>query len=194
MVSINPERTAAADGRTALERHVAFFDADKDDIIWPSDTYRGFVAIGFGVFFSLLSMVVIHSGFSYLTFRIWKVLPDPCFRLRVSNIRGALHGSDLRTYTQSGAFDERRFSYVFDRYSAPPHTHMSYADGLRMVRDNRSAFDPFGWFAAVFEWGSTYLLLGGADGGVARQDVHDLLDGTLFPKLAARNADKKKAE
>jgi hypothetical protein len=67
---------------TALQSHVAFFDSDNDGVIWPLDTYmtpsrssvivshflhysfKGFRAIGFGIFFSLLSMIVIHSGFS----------------------------------------------------------------------------------------------------------------------------------
>ncbi|KAJ7810702.1 hypothetical protein B0H14DRAFT_3756698 [Mycena olivaceomarginata] len=56
----------------ALQAHVAFFDTDNDDIIWPTDTfaqrspfsYEGFRAIGYSIFFSALSMVVIHSGFS----------------------------------------------------------------------------------------------------------------------------------
>ncbi|KAF7354139.1 hypothetical protein MVEN_01101300 [Mycena venus] len=175
----------------ALQGHVAFFDTDNDDIIWPTDTFKGFRAIGFGVFFSLLSMIIIHSGFSYLTFGT--LLPDPCFRLRVSRINRAIHGSDTGIYTQTGELDESRFDFVFALYSAAPHAHLSFSEGVALVRGNRNPFDVFGWIAAVFEWGSVFLLLA-QDGQVKREDVHDIMNGTLFPRLAAENEAKKKHE
>ncbi|KAJ7209414.1 calcium binding protein Caleosin [Mycena rebaudengoi] len=175
---------------TALQSHVAFFDSDNDGVIWPLDTFKGFRAIGFGIFFSLLSMIVIHSGFSYVTYGTW--LPDPFFRIRVSLIHHAEHGSDSASYTTTGDLDEHRFNYIFNLYSAPPHTHLSFNEGVRMLQANRDLFDFFGWVASVFEWGSAYLLLWPDDGRVSKEDIHDILDGSLFPRLAAKNA--KKAE
>jgi hypothetical protein len=68
---------------TPLQKHVAFFDSDNDGVIWPSDTYDqrirstltplivsftfsyiGFRALKFGVSFSFLATLIIHSGFS----------------------------------------------------------------------------------------------------------------------------------
>ncbi|KAJ7810704.1 Caleosin related protein-domain-containing protein [Mycena olivaceomarginata] len=125
------------------------------------------------------------------------LLPDPCFRLRVSRINGAVHGSDSRAYTQTGTLDESRFNYVFALYSAEPHTHLSFREGVDLVRGNRNPFDVFGWFTAVFEWGATFLLLA-EDGRVKREDVHGIMDGTIFPKLAARtkarNEEKARAK
>ncbi|KAJ6564432.1 Caleosin [Mycena capillaripes] len=159
----------------ALQSHVAFFDADEDGIIWPTNTsIQGFREIGFGVFLALLAMVVIHTAFSWFTFGT--VLLDPFFRIRVSNIDRALHGSDTGAYTQTGDLHERRFDYVFGLYSAPPHTHLTFAEGVSMVRAIRNMYDFFGWFAAACDWGVTYLLLWPADGRVTRQDVHDILD------------------
>nr|GAT60439.1 predicted protein [Mycena chlorophos] len=180
--------------RPALQGHVEFFDTDNDGIIWPTDTYKGFRAIGFGIFFSILSMVMIHSGFSYLTLRHLYVLPDPFLRLSVPNIKGAIHGSDSASYTQDGEFDQHRFDLLFERFTAPPHTHMSFSEGVSMVRANRNAYDPFGWIAAVFEWSSVYILFKPKDGRVAKGDVQGILDGTLFPKLAALKAGAKKDE
>ncbi|KAJ7894228.1 Caleosin [Mycena olivaceomarginata] len=123
----------------ALQAHVAYFDTDNDDIIWPTDTYKAFRTIGFSIFFSVLSMIVIHSGFSYL---MWgALLPDPCFRLRVSRINRAIHGSDSGVYTQTGVIDESRFNFVFALYSAEPHTHLSFREGVALVRGNRNPFD-----------------------------------------------------
>ncbi|KAJ7304830.1 Caleosin [Mycena albidolilacea] len=170
----------------ALQAHIAFFDTDDDDIIWPTDTYKGFRTIGYSIFFSALSMVVIHSGFS-------------CVRppMRISIPLSAVHGSDSRAYTQTGTLDESRFNYVFALYSAEPHTHLSFREGVDLVRGNRNPFDVFGWFAAVFEWGATFLLLA-EDGRVKREDVHGIMDGTIFPKLAARtkarNEEKARAK
>ncbi|KAG5352575.1 hypothetical protein C0989_001699 [Termitomyces sp. Mn162] len=52
------------------------------------------------------------------------------------------HGSDSEAYTSTGAFDEDRFNYVFDMYSAEPHTHMTFGEGINMLHGNRNAFDP----------------------------------------------------
>ncbi|KAJ7488977.1 Caleosin [Mycena latifolia] len=184
---MEPKSSPSSSGRPrkALQSHVAFFDTDNDGIIWPIDTFKGFHAIGFGVILSFLSMVIIHTGFSYFTFGT--LLPDPFFRIRVSHIHRALHGSDSGSYTQTGDLDEHRFNYMFDLYSTPPNTHLSFREGVRMIRGNRNLCDFFGWFAAVFEWGATYILLWPEDGRIAKQDVHDILDGSLFPKLAAKN-------
>ncbi|KAJ7689292.1 Caleosin [Mycena rosella] len=160
--------------RKALQSHVAFFDLDNDGIIWPLDTYNGFRAIGFGLIYSFMSVLVIHAAFSWFTFGT--LIPDPFFRIRVSHIHRGMHGSDSGSYTQTGDLDEHRFNYMFDLYSSPPNTHLSFEEGVRMVRGNRNLWDFFGWFAAIFEWGATYLLLGGEDGRVSKQDIHDILN------------------
>jgi hypothetical protein len=52
-----------------------------------------------------------------------------------------LHGSDSGAFTQNGDLDERRFDYVFSMYSTPPHTHLTFAEGVRMLRGNRNVCD-----------------------------------------------------
>ncbi|CAK5274070.1 unnamed protein product [Mycena citricolor] len=135
--SRNPRAMDAEPSRTALQSHVAFFDPDSDGIIWPLDTYRGFRQIGSGILFSALCMVVIHSGFSWLTSRF----PDPLFRIPISNIHKAIHGSDTGSYTQTGDLDLHRFDTVWEHNTQPPHTHMSFSEGVRMVRGDRNPFD-----------------------------------------------------
>ncbi|KAJ7260513.1 Caleosin related protein-domain-containing protein [Mycena haematopus] len=176
----------------ALQAHVGFFDTDNDGIIWPIDTLNGCRAIGFGLFVSVVSMVVIHSAFSSVLYNIPHIRDaPPFFRIRVSRINHAIHGSDTGIYTQTGELDEPRFNFVFELYSAEPHTYLSFREGVAMVRGNRNPFDVFGWMAAIFEWGSTFLLIA-ENGRVKREDIHDIMNGTLFPKLAAKT--KKKNE
>ncbi|KAJ6482297.1 Caleosin [Mycena vitilis] len=183
---MQPRATPSPPGNRpkTLQSHVAFFDADQDGIIWPLDTYKGCREIGFGIILAAISAMIIHSAFSWVTFGT--LLPDPFLRIRVSNIDRALHGSDSGSYETGGKFDESRFNHVFGLYSTPPHTHLTFWEGVSMLRGLRNIYDPFGWFAAACDWGATYLLLWPADGRVTKQDVHDILDGSLFPKLAQR--------
>ncbi|KAH0590022.1 hypothetical protein H2248_000200 [Termitomyces sp. 'cryptogamus'] len=125
---------------TALQSHVAFFDTDGDGVIWPSDTFLGLRVLGLGVFFSVFAMLLIHGSLSWVT--SGALLPDPFFRLRIENMHRGKHGSDSEAYTSTGAFDEDRFNYVFDMYSAEPHTHMTFGEGINMLHGNRNAFDP----------------------------------------------------
>ncbi|KAF9482357.1 Caleosin-domain-containing protein [Pholiota conissans] len=176
---------------TALQSHVAFFDRDNDGIIWPLDTYTGFRAIGFGIFLSLLSMIIIHGGFSYFTWG--SILPDPFFRLKIKYMHKGKHGSDTETYTTIGEFDDNRFNYIFNMYSSDPHTHLKFTEGVRMLHGNMNPFDFFGWFAASFEWLATYLMLWPQDPqGVRKEDVKAVYNGSIFYKLSGRK--EKNAE
>ncbi|PPR08045.1 hypothetical protein CVT24_010844 [Panaeolus cyanescens] len=170
---------------TALQGHVAFFDTDNDGIIWPMDTYRGLRDIKFGILLSLFSVMVIHFGFSWVTQDSW--IPDPLFRLKIKNMHRAKHGSTTGSYTAIGEFDQTRFNSMFDTYSSEPHTHLTFWEGVRMVRGNRDAFDMFGWFAACFEWLSTWLLLYDRDPkGLRKDDVKGVFTGYIFYRISGR--------
>ncbi|KAJ3564720.1 hypothetical protein NP233_g8113 [Leucocoprinus birnbaumii] len=170
---------------SALQNHVAFFDRDGDGIIWPSDTFYGMREIQFNLFWTIVSVLVIHGGFSYMTWGSW--LPDPFFRLKIKHMHRAKHGSDSESYTTTGEFDESRFDNIFNMYSKPPHDKISFTEGVRMIHGNMNPFDPFGWSAAVFEWWATYYLLWPEDGNCRKEDVRAIFDGSIFYKLANRN-------
>ncbi|TFK71704.1 Caleosin-domain-containing protein [Pluteus cervinus] len=172
---------------TALQSHVGFFDHDGDGIIWPSDTFWGFRELKFNAFISMLAMFIIHTGFSYATWGSW--IPDPFFRLKINHMHRGKHGSDSEVYTSTGEFSKDRFEYIFKMYSAPPHESMSFNEGVRMLQGNRNVNDPFGWFAAVFEWLATYLLIWPEDSRMKKQDVRGVYDGTLFYKISGRKMD-----
>ena len=88
-------QTALTSPRLTLQ-HVLFFDRDRDDIIWPSDTFTGFHDLGYNVVWCITAVLIIHSGFSYFTSDSW--IPDPFFRLSVARMHRAKHGSDTGTY------------------------------------------------------------------------------------------------
>lgn len=74
---------------TVLQQHVLFWDRDADGQIYPWDTYTGFRELGFNAVFSLLALLIIHSGFSYPTRLAYSWLPDPLFRVYVGSIHKA---------------------------------------------------------------------------------------------------------
>ena len=88
--------------QTVLQQHCDFFDADKDGVVWPLDTFRGFYALGFGFLLSVFAVFLVHVNFSYPTCPGW--VPDPFFRVYLDNIHKAKHGSDTGTYDNEGRF------------------------------------------------------------------------------------------
>jgi hypothetical protein len=62
---------------TPLQRHVAFFDRDKDGVIYASETYEGFRAIGAGVPLSAFSALFINGLLGPKTIPVCDVSPDP---------------------------------------------------------------------------------------------------------------------
>jgi hypothetical protein len=58
----------------------------------------------------------------------------------------AKHGSDTEAYTSSGEFDAKRFDYIFNIYSQPPHNALSFQEGVQMIHGNMNVFDPVGGY------------------------------------------------
>ncbi|KAK3345990.1 Caleosin related protein-domain-containing protein [Lasiosphaeria hispida] len=165
---------------TVLQQHVLFWDRDMDGAIYPLDTYRGFRDLGFSILFSLLSMFIINVNFSYPTrLALGGYLPDPLFRVYVGGVHKAKHGSDSGTYDHEGRFVPQAFEDMFSKWDADRKGALSFVELWRMIAGNRLVVDPFGWFAAIFEFGSTWLLLQ-KDGMVSKEDLRRTYDGSIF--------------
>jgi hypothetical protein len=131
-----------------LQQHCDFFDRDKDGIIWPQDTFVGFHSLGFGLILSLIAVLIIHANFSYATLPTW--IPDPFFRLYVSNIHKAKHGSDSGTYDTEGRFVPQKFEDIFSKY-AENKDSITLGDVSKLLKGQRLLADPIGWGGAFFE-------------------------------------------
>ncbi|KAH9858578.1 Caleosin-domain-containing protein [Lenzites betulinus] len=186
-----PEWAAEHAHQTVLQQHCAFFDADGDGIIWPLDTFRAFRALGFGLFLSALSMLIIHLNFSYPTCP--SILPDPFFRLFVENIHKAKHGSDTGTYDNEGRFVPQKFEDFFNKYSNGKDG-LTKTDLWEALKGQRVIMDPIGWGGAAFEWTATYLLLWPEDGVLKREDVRRVYDGSIFHEIAMKRARTRKTK
>ncbi|KXX74146.1 putative peroxygenase 3 [Madurella mycetomatis] len=178
----SPESRDQFKDYTVLQQHILFWDRDNDGQIYPWDTYIGFRDLGFNILFSLLAMLVINFNFSYPTRLDASYLPDPWFRIYVGGIHKAKHGSDTGTYDREGRFMPQMFEDMFSKWDVNGFGSLSAAELWNMIRGNRLAGDPFGWGAAFFEFGTTWLLLQ-KDGRVSKEDLRQMYDGTIFWKI-----------
>ncbi|KAL4721905.1 hypothetical protein ACLX1H_011097 [Fusarium chlamydosporum] len=158
------EKTAYTDLSTKdeklspLQKHVQFWDRDSDGVIWPFDVYNGFRELGFGLFFSIGSLL-IPIFFSYPTRLGHSWIPDPMFRIYVNDINKAKHGSDTGIYDFDGNLNHERFEQLFDRFDSSGEGGLTADDLLRLWKKDRCAADPAGWSFAAMEWWTTYVLL-----------------------------------
>lgn len=167
--------------QTALAKHCAFWDRDEDNVIWPLDTYRGFRELGFNLIISILSVFIIHGGFSYPTRLKSSYVPDPLWRIYLGGIEMGKHGSDTGSYDGRGYFQPTVFNSMFAKYAKTSPDGMTVVELSEMIHGQRVIMDPFGWFAAFFEWWTTALLTWNPRTGLcAKSDIRGIYDGSYF--------------
>ena len=96
------EGTATA-GKTALQRHAAFFDPAATGLVTMGQTWAGLGRLGVGTFWRLLLTPIINGFLGYLTQR--KV----SFRIVVAKIAEGKHPYDSGTFADTGEIDEAAF-------------------------------------------------------------------------------------
>lgn len=138
--------------QTVLQQHCAFWDRDGDGVIWPLDTFKGFREIGFNLLLSILSIFIIHSGFSYPSVLKTSYIPDPLFRVYLDGIDKCKHGSDSGTYDSRGYYQPSQFNAIFEKYAKTDREGLTVRESFTFISGQRAAMDPFGWLAAIFEW------------------------------------------
>jgi len=175
---------------TVLQQHCYFFDSDLDGIIWPLDTYRGFHALGFNMFLSVIAVFIIHANFSYPTGTSY--LPDPFFRIHTERVHKDKHGSDSGSYDNEGRFVPQKFEDIFAKYAGSEKgtgkDAITFPEVISMLNGTRAIGDVIGAGGAIFEWLATYILLWPEDGRMKKEDIRRIYDGSIFYELAARRS------
>lgn len=170
--------------QTVLQQHCAFWDRNNDGVINAYDTFRGFRDLGYNLFLSILSIFIIHSGFSYPSRLRTTFIPDPFFRVFLNGIDLCKHGSDSGTYDSRGYFQPSQFNVAFEKYAAKPDEGISVREVLSLLRGQRVAMDFFGWSAAIFEWYTIVLITYNPKTGLCgKDDIKASYDGSLFWKI-----------
>ncbi|PYH91851.1 caleosin domain protein [Aspergillus ellipticus CBS 707.79] len=167
---------------TPLQQHILFWDRDQDNEIYPWDTYTGFRELGFNMLFSALAAVIVNGGFSYPTRLAQSVVPDLWWRVFVDGIHKGKHGSDSNTFDTEGRFIPQSFENLFAKYDGDGDGGLTLRELWAMMAGNRCVGDFFGWGAALFEWGTTWLLIQ-REGKVWKEDLRGIYDGSLFWKI-----------
>jgi hypothetical protein len=121
---------------------------DRDGIIYPLDTFRGFRRIGFGYLLSLLAVFLIHGNFSYPT--LPSFIPDPLFRIYISEIHKCKHGSDSGTFDPEGRFVPQHFEDIFSKYGGGKDG-LTIWDMWDFHKGQSVLLDPIGWVGQIFE-------------------------------------------
>ncbi|CAA0328224.1 unnamed protein product [Arabidopsis thaliana] len=171
-----------------LQRHVAFFDRNKDGIVYPSETFQGFRAIGCGYLLSAVASVFINIGLSSKTrpgkgFSIW-------FPIEVKNIHLAKHGSDSGVYDKDGRFVASKFEEIFAKHA---HTHrdaLTNEELKQLLKANKEPNDRKGWLAGYTEWKVLHYLCKDKNGLLHKDTVRAAYDGSLFEKLEKQRSSK----
>ncbi|KAK9807866.1 hypothetical protein WJX72_011603 [[Myrmecia] bisecta] len=182
-----PEGRAAVPNRTVLQQHVDFWDFDKDGMIYPADTFRGFHAIGFNWFLSFIAIFVIHGTFSYPSNPSW--IPNLLFPIYTQNMHKTKHGSDTEVFDTEGRFVPQKLEELFTKYDEGNKGGLTLKEIMRFTEAMRNVLDPTGWTAAKLEWGATYYLLR-ENGMVTKEKIKGVYDGSIWYTLARENKAK----
>ncbi|CAM0913357.1 unnamed protein product [Alopecurus aequalis] len=176
---------------TPLQQHAAFFDRNKDGVIYASETYEGLRAIGCGVAVSAVGAVFINSLLGPNT------VPDnvkaPAFKLPVyvKNIAKGKHGSDTDAYDIHGRFVPEKFEEIFKKHAHTRPDALTSKELQELLQANREKNDLKGRAGAFGEWKLLYSLCKDKEGFLHKETVRAIYDGSLFLKL---EQDRKEAK
>lgn len=116
-----------------MQQHCIYWDRDRDGVIWPLDTWRGFRELGFNLLFCFLAMIVVHVTLSLPTRSIGSVadvcapnadplfrlaisyIPDPFLRIYIATIHADKHGSDSGVFDTEGRFVPCKFEDMWTK-------------------------------------------------------------------------------
>ncbi|KAF2926132.1 hypothetical protein DAI22_06g103400 [Oryza sativa Japonica Group] len=176
---------------TPLQKHVAFFDRNKDGIIYPSETYQGFRAIGAGVVLSAVGAVFINGGLGP------KTIPENTktglkLPIYVKNIHKGKHGSDSGVYDANGRFVPEKFEEIFKKHAHTRPDALTDKELKELLQSNREPKDFKGWLGGFTEWKVLYYLCKDKDGFLHKDTVRAVYDGSLFAKMEQEKQSAKK--
>ncbi|KAF5945699.1 hypothetical protein HYC85_015927 [Camellia sinensis] len=191
----SPNRIQCDDGlygndENALQKHVNFFDRNKDGVIYPWETFQGFRAIGCGIFLSTFASIFINAGLSHKT-RSGK-FPSLLFPIEVKNIHKAKHGSDSGVYDTEGRFVPSKFEEIFSKHARKNANALTSDELMGMQKANRVPKDHKGWLASYTEWKILYVLCKDKNGLLQKETIRAVYDGSLFEQMAKEKASSRK--
>ncbi|CAI8605454.1 unnamed protein product [Vicia faba] len=164
-----------------LQKHAAFFDINKDGVIYPWETFQAMREIGSGVLLSTAGAAFINVALSQST-RPGK-FPSLLFPIQVKNIQLGKHGSDTGAYDSEGRFIASKFEEIFIKHA---HTHpsaLTHDELDELIKANREPKDFKGRIGGFVEWKILYKLAKDKNGLLQKETIRGVYDGSLFQVL-----------
>ncbi|KAM0917921.1 hypothetical protein ACQ4PT_009319 [Festuca glaucescens] len=178
---------------TPLQKHVAFFDRNKDGVIYPAETYQGFRAIGCGVALSAFSAVFINGLLGPKTVPENMKAPGFKFPIYVKHIHKGKHGSDSGVYDAQGRFVPEKFEEIFKKHAHTRPDALTGKELNELLQANREPNDLKGRVGGFTEWKVLYSLCKDKEGFLHKETVRAVYDGSLFEKLEKERKEAKES-
>ncbi len=172
--------------RTALQKHVDFFDTNHDGKITLSDTYEGLRRLGLGAARSAVFGGVINAALGSAT------SGAPSLTVDATYIHAGRHRSDTGVYDEKGRFVQRRFDRLFARYDDDEDGALDRGELARLFADKRT--DLLGHLGSMAEFGLLFHLAGEDRKGrtvLTRERLRRFYNGSLFYQLAREVAERR---
>ncbi|MQM20672.1 hypothetical protein Taro_053697 [Colocasia esculenta] len=174
---------------TPLQKHVSFFDRNKDGVIYPWETYQekgtcgvGFRAIGCGAVLSSASALFINGMLSPKTLPAGKST-SPLLPVYVTNIHKGKHAGDSGVYDTEGRFVPENFEEIFQKHAHAHPDSLTSMELMEMLKANKDPKDNSAWVAAYTEWTVLYGLCKDKNGLLHKETIRSLYDGSLFYQM-----------
>lgn len=175
--------------QTVLQQHVEFFDYDKDGVIWPWDTSRGFRDIGYNPLIAFLAPFFIHTGMSLAT---QEGFPNLLLPIYIKNIHKCKHGSDSGVYDHEGRYIPQNFEMLLTKFDKDDKGGLTYKELMEMTSENSNVYDWFGRLASFLEWSITYAGFKDENGVLPREAIRKQYNGSLFHEYVAKTGKSMK--
>lgn len=174
--------------RTALQKHVDFFDSDGDGIITIGETVDGLKRLGICSLKAYALGAAIHIGLEMKT----RVSGQGKLGINANNIHKGKHDSDTGAYDEHGKFVAKRLNDMFTKFDLDADGALSEEEMKHMLDDQKEGF--VGHQASKLEFG-LLMDIAGEDRDIngkatrvlTREVFEKLYDGSLFHAIAAKN-------
>ncbi|MCO5573005.1 hypothetical protein L7F22_026770 [Adiantum nelumboides] len=163
---------------SSLQQHVAYFDRNNDGKVYPTETYAGFRALGFGRPISFLAAVFINLTLSYKS--LDGPMPNLLFPIYIKNIHRGRHPNDSGVYDEEDKFTHHRLDGLFREFAKTFPDRLSYNEMKKMRKSFYTGKTISGRLGSFLEWQFTYDLLKDNDGYVSKEHIKRVFDGSIF--------------
>ncbi|KAJ3214366.1 hypothetical protein HDU67_001754 [Dinochytrium kinnereticum] len=165
--------------KSVLQQHIRFFDRNNDGIIYPWETYAGWVPHPLFPIYVKNAHKLKHGSDSEVYGKLLLLL----FRHFRPNIQ----------HTE-GRFVPEKFEEIFSKFDKDGKNALTLPELWKLTEALRNANDPYGWFAAKSEWIVLYFTVAGKDKMVSKEKIRSQYDGSLWFAIEQDIKSKKKKE